>query len=69
MDDFGDIDDFNEHAVQGKPIKAYKNGHFENPKGIFVLFISQEAASRTDHGCCYGFCCGSAICAAPLDVG
>lgn len=33
MGDFGDIDDFNEHAAQGKPIRAYKNGHFENPKG------------------------------------
>ncbi|TYZ63652.1 hypothetical protein PybrP1_006785 [[Pythium] brassicae (nom. inval.)] len=36
MGDFGDIDDFNEHAVQGKPIRAYKNGHFENPKVLFV---------------------------------
>lgn len=36
MGDFGDIDDFNDHAVQGKPIKAYKNGHFENPKGARV---------------------------------
>ncbi|DBA00291.1 TPA: hypothetical protein N0F65_001486 [Lagenidium giganteum] len=36
MGDFGDIDDFNDHAVQGKPIKAYRNGHFENPKVLFV---------------------------------
>ncbi|KAF1318183.1 Camk/camkl protein kinase, partial [Globisporangium splendens] len=36
MGDFGDIDDFNDHAVQGKPIKAYKNGHFENPKGAEI---------------------------------
>ncbi|RLN86839.1 hypothetical protein BBJ28_00008187 [Nothophytophthora sp. Chile5] len=33
MADFDDIDDFNDHAAQGKPIKAYKNGHFDNPKG------------------------------------
>lgn len=33
MADFDDMDDFNDHAVQGKPIRAYKNGHFENPKG------------------------------------
>jgi hypothetical protein len=37
MGDFGDIDDFNEHAVQGKPIKAYRNGHFENPKGAGAI--------------------------------
>ncbi|OQR83550.1 protein kinase [Achlya hypogyna] len=36
MGDFGDLDDFNEHDVQGRPIKAYKNGCFENPKTLFV---------------------------------
>ncbi|EQC30594.1 CAMK/CAMKL protein kinase [Saprolegnia diclina VS20] len=34
MGDFDD--DFNEHDVQGRPIKAYKNGCFENPKTLFV---------------------------------
>ncbi|KDO33668.1 CAMK/CAMKL protein kinase [Saprolegnia parasitica CBS 223.65] len=33
----GDFDDgFNEHDVQGRPIKAYKNGCFENHKTLFV---------------------------------
>ncbi|KAH7459814.1 hypothetical protein PRIC1_011078 [Phytophthora ramorum] len=36
MADFDDIDDFSDHAVQGKPIKAFKNGHFDNPKVLFV---------------------------------
>jgi len=36
MADFGDLDDFTEHEVQGRPIKAYKNGCFENPKGWLV---------------------------------
>ncbi|KAF0700242.1 Aste57867_9197 [Aphanomyces stellatus] len=36
MGDFGDLDDFNEHEVQGRPIKAYKNGCFDNPKSMFV---------------------------------
>ncbi|KAG7380959.1 hypothetical protein PHYBOEH_011238 [Phytophthora boehmeriae] len=36
MADFDDMDDFNDHAVQGKPIKAFKNGHFDNPKVLFV---------------------------------
>ncbi|KAG9408089.1 hypothetical protein AC1031_021323 [Aphanomyces cochlioides] len=36
MADFGDLDDFNEHEVQGRPIKAYRNGCFENPKTLFV---------------------------------
>ncbi|TMW62387.1 hypothetical protein Poli38472_009880 [Pythium oligandrum] len=36
MADFSDIDDFNDHAVAGKPIKAYRNGHFDNPKALFV---------------------------------
>lgn len=40
MGDFGDIDDFNDHAVQGKPIKAYKNGHFENPKGALACLLA-----------------------------
>jgi hypothetical protein len=35
MADF-DMHDFNEHDVQGRPIKAYKNGCFENPKTLFV---------------------------------
>ena len=37
MVDFDAIDGFNEHAVQGKPIKAYRNGIFENPKSIVSL--------------------------------
>ncbi|KAG7391402.1 hypothetical protein PHYPSEUDO_004937 [Phytophthora pseudosyringae] len=36
MADFDDMDDFSDHAVQGKPIKAFKNGHFDNPKVLFV---------------------------------
>ncbi|KAG2765848.1 hypothetical protein PC129_g3931 [Phytophthora cactorum] len=36
MADFDDMDDFNDHAVQGKPIKAFKNGHFVDPKVLFV---------------------------------
>nr|CCA23247.1 protein kinase putative [Albugo laibachii Nc14] len=36
MVDFDAIDGFNEHAVQGKPIKAYRNGIFENPKTLFI---------------------------------
>ncbi|KAF1774526.1 KHA domain [Phytophthora cactorum] len=36
MADFDDMDDFNDHAVQGKPIKALKNGHFVDPKVLFV---------------------------------
>lgn len=39
MVDFDAIDGFHEHAVQGKPIKAYKNGIFENPKGTAALFL------------------------------
>ncbi|RHY28508.1 hypothetical protein DYB32_005925 [Aphanomyces invadans] len=36
MADFGDLDDFNEHEVQGRPIKAYKNGCFDNPKCVEI---------------------------------
>lgn len=36
MADFDDMDNFSDHAVQGKPIKAFRNGHFDNPKVLFV---------------------------------
>lgn len=52
MGDFGDIDDFNEHAVQGKPIRAYKNGHFENSKGASLslsLFLFLSSHTLTTH--------------------
>lgn len=49
MGDFGDIDDFNDHAVQGKPIKAYKNGHFENPKGVLACLRMQTELKLTEY--------------------
>ncbi|CEG46482.1 camk camkl protein kinase [Plasmopara halstedii] len=39
MTDFDDMDTFSDHAVQGKPIKAFRNGHFDTPK---VLFVQQH---------------------------
>jgi len=42
MADFDDIDDFSDHAVQGKPIKAFKNGHFDNPKGCITSLGTSE---------------------------
>ncbi len=35
MDDFDDIDGFQDHAAQGRRVQAYLNGEFENGKGRF----------------------------------